>query len=70
MQIQVESMTAKQKIEAMEALWASLSMPPDGFDSPQWHRDLLAERRERLTRGDASVSDWEEAKQRLRTLGQ
>jgi hypothetical protein len=70
MHLSVESMSTAEKIDAMEALWASLCADPHSVESPAWHGELLAERRKRLASGQSKVNDWEDAKRRLRELGQ
>ncbi len=62
----LDSMTTSQKLEIMEALWASLCRNPSEVQSPAWHETVLKERKRRLESGEASVSDWESAKQRIR----
>ena len=52
----------------MESVWASLRNAPD-LPTPQWHRELLAERKQRLETGQATVSSWNDAKKRLNELG-
>ena len=66
----LESMTTPQKLEAMEALWASLCKSPSEVESPAWHAAILADRKRRLESGEAVVSDWELAKKRIREFGQ
>ena len=66
----LESMTTPQKLEAMEALWASLCKNPSEVESPEWHAAILANRKRRLESGDAIVSDWEVARKRIREFGQ
>ena len=66
----LESMTTSQKLEAIEALWASLCKNPSEVESPAWHAAILADRKRRLESGEAVVSDWESAKKRIREFGQ
>ncbi len=66
----LESMTTPQKLEAMEALWASLCKNASEVESPAWHATILADRKRRLESGEAVVSDWELAKKRIREFGQ
>ena len=65
----LESMTTPQKLEALEALWASLCRNASEVDSPKWHAAILADREQRLETGEAVVSDWESAKKRIREFG-
>ena len=67
--LQLEDLTVAEKLEAMEAIWASLCRSPLDFTSPTWHAQVLAERRRRLEAGEATVSDWAAAKSRLLNLG-
>ncbi len=66
----LESMTTPQKLEAMEALWASLCKNPSEVESPAWHAAILADRKRRIESGEAVVSDWESAKRRIREFDQ
>ncbi len=66
----LESMTTPQKLEAMEALWASLCKNPSEVESPAWHAAILADRKRRIESGEAVVSDWELAKKRIREFDQ
>lgn len=66
----LDSMTTSQKLEAMEALWASLCENPSEVASPAWHAAILADRQRRLESGQAVASDWESAKKRIREFGQ
>ena len=50
----------------MEALWEDLSRHADALESPEWHRDVLEERECRIASGEASFTDWEQAKADIR----
>lgn len=50
----------------MEELWADLSAEGSGFEPPAWHGDILRERKALYDAGEMKVSDWEEAKARIR----
>ena len=60
-------MTAKEKLQAMEAHWDDLSRNPDLLESPSWHEDVLRERDQQLATGEASFMDWEQAKAYIRS---
>ena len=53
-------------MELLEALWENLSRSPDKLQSPEWHKDVLAERRHRAQSGQETYSDWEAAKGDIR----
>ena len=65
----LENMTVAEKLRVMETVWASLCSKPADVASPDWHAKVLAERARRLESGEATVSKWSDAKQRLQDLG-
>jgi hypothetical protein len=58
--------TFAQKLDLMEAIWSDLAMDENTFESPAWHEAVLRDRKKTLEAGKATVSDWEEAKDRIR----
>ena len=59
------TMPISEKIQLMESLWESLSN--DTVSAiPSWHSDVLTERRALLDQGKESITDWSDAKQRIR----
>jgi hypothetical protein len=60
-------MSTSEKLRLMEALSADLSLRADSIESPAWHADVLADREARISDGTARFSDWEAAKQDMRT---
>ena len=59
-------MTLQEKLAVMESLWEDLSRTPEAVESPAWHKDILDERRQRLTEGKSRFIDWETAKADIR----
>jgi len=62
----LHQMSLPAKMELLEALWDELSRAPEQLESPEWHKDILEERRKRLQAGEETVSDWEAAKEDIR----
>ena len=62
----IDEMTLPGKLQLMEALWANLSRDPEALESPEWHGEVLEERERRIASGEASFSDWEQAKADIR----
>ncbi len=62
----LDQMTTKEKLEAMEALWADLTLNEKEFESPAWHARVLRERDDRIRTAQESFIDWETAKRQLR----
>ena len=59
-------LSTAQKLNIMETLWEDLTRDEKKLDSPIWHKDILKNREEALSTGKATVSDWEDAKIRIR----
>ncbi len=62
----LKEMSLSDKLRMMEELWADLSAEGSGFEPPAWHGDILRERKALYDAGEMKVSDWEEAKARIR----
>ena len=62
----LNQMTTAEKLEAMESLWADLSKRPAELPSPDWHRDVLAERKRFADEGKVQFLNWDDAMARLR----
>ena len=55
-----------EKLNLMEALWADLSRDEKKLKSPAWHETVLKDREEAFAAGKVTVSDWEQAKKRIK----
>lgn len=69
MQLALDTMTVPEKLAVLEQVWASLRTLPEELPVPEWHETVLRERTDRLRDGEATLSDWEDAKKRLDELG-
>ena len=67
--IQIETLSLAEKVQLLESVWQSLCAHPCDVRSPDWHREVLDERRRRLEDGLATISAWHDAKARLMQLG-
>lgn len=65
-EVPLSKLTLAQKLDLMEALWDDLARHDKSLESPPWHKEILEDREQSLATGKATVSDWEEAKQRIR----
>ena len=65
-ELPLSQLTLAQKLDLMETIWDDLARDHKTFESPTWHEEVLREREEALAAGKLSVSDWEEAKVRIR----
>lgn len=64
----LDEMTVAEKLQLMEAIWDDLTRHDEAVESPEWHRDVLAERERRIESGEARFILWEEAKADIRNL--
>jgi putative addiction module component (TIGR02574 family) len=56
------SLSPAERLQLVEAIWDSLLESPNTIPVPDWHRQVLDERR----KSPAEMLDWEEVKDRLR----
>jgi len=64
--VPLSQFTLAQKLDLMEAIWSDLTRDEKTFESPAWHEAVLRDRKKALEAGKTTVSDWEEAKDRIR----
>ncbi len=62
----IDEMTAAQKIELMEALWKNMSERNVNSESPDWHRQYLADREKALASGEDAFISLDEFESDLR----
>ena len=64
---QIERMSVAERLQAMmEQLWDALYRDAGKIVSPEWHRDVSADRKERAERGEAKFLSLEQLRSRLR----
>ena len=64
--LSLSELSFAQKLDLMEALWADLTRDENKFKSPAWHETVLKDREEAFVAGKATLSDWEQAKKRIK----
>jgi hypothetical protein len=60
-ELPLDQMTLAEKLQLMETLWADLSRRPAGLPSPDWHRQVLLERKRLADEGKLKFLDWDTA---------
>ena len=68
-EISLENLTVSEKVRLLETVWDSLCGEAGNLESPDWHKEILAERQNRIDEGLAALSPWSEAKARLLQVG-
>ncbi len=52
-------MSRIERLQAMEALWDSLIDEESEIESPEWHREVLEERKRKIEAGTAEFISFE-----------
>jgi len=63
---EIERMSIAERLQTMEEIWDSLCRHGDEVPSPDWHRDVLADRKVRAQRGEAKFLTLDELRLRMR----
>ena len=58
--LEIEEMSTIDRLQAMEALWDSFLREKSEIDSPEWHRDILENRKKKIKNGKAEFISLEE----------
>ena len=51
--LEIKKMSRIERLQAMEAIWNSLIDEEPEIESPEWHRDILEERKKKIEEGRA-----------------
>jgi putative addiction module component (TIGR02574 family) len=65
MKQELSRLTNAERIELMNAIWASLDNKDEEVESPAWHGEVLAEREARIQSGEAQFLSLDEVKKRF-----
>jgi hypothetical protein len=64
---QIEQMSVTERLKALDQLWDSLNRSGNEIPSPDWHQDVLADRKARALRGEAKFLTLAELRSRVRS---
>lgn len=62
---EIEKMDTDERLQTMEALWDALCHQENQPESPEWHSDILVERKRKITSGSAKFFSLDEASSKL-----
>jgi hypothetical protein len=65
-EVPIAQLSFTQKLDLMEMLWADISGNEKNLGAPAWHEDILNDREAAVNVGKVNVSNWEEAKERIK----
>ena len=57
--LEIKKMSRIERLQAIEALWDSLLDEEAEVESPEWHRDILEERKRKIETGQAEFISLE-----------
>jgi putative addiction module component (TIGR02574 family) len=60
--LEIKKMSRLERLQAMELLWDSLIDEASEMESPEWHRDILEERKRKVQNGKAEFISFEKLK--------
>lgn len=63
---QIDKMSVVERLQAIEQLWDAICREAKDVASPEWHRDILADRKSRAERGEASFMTLAQLRTRLK----
>lgn len=50
---ELKNMSVNDRLQAMETLWGTFVYDNTPIDSPEWHGEILAQRKEKIEQGQA-----------------
>jgi len=62
---EVKQLPFAEKLQIMEAIWEDLLAQSERVSVPDWHRELLDERRKAVEQGREEILDWDSIKDSL-----
>ena len=62
---EIERMSVADRLKTIEDIWDSLYRDADDVPSPDWHRDVLADRKARAERGESQFLTLDQLRSRL-----
>ena len=65
-EVPIAQLSLTEKLDLMEMLWADMTANEKDLASPAWHEAVLSDREAALQAGKVTVSNWEEAKERIK----
>ncbi|MDQ8196426.1 addiction module protein [Coraliomargarita sp. SDUM461004] len=62
---EIERMNTDERLQTMEALWDALCHEKNQPESPAWHSEILASRKQKIASGSAKFFSLDEASAKL-----
>lgn len=65
--IEIKKMSTIERLKTMEAIWDSLLYDESNIESPEWHENVLAQRKLKIENGEAKFISIEKLKSKHRS---
>jgi hypothetical protein len=65
--IEIKKMSTIERLKTMEAIWDSLLYDESNIESPEWHENVLAERKLKIENGEAEFISIDKLKAKHRS---
>ncbi len=65
--IEIKKMSTIERLQTMELLWDSLLDEESEIESPEWHQNVLEERKRKIENGKSEFISLEELKARRKS---
>lgn len=65
-ELPLDQMTLAEKLETMEKLWEDLSRTPDRLPVPEWHHEVLQQRKRLVAEGKVKFRELDTVMAELR----
>lgn len=59
---EIKKMSTLERLQSMEELWDVLCHDEKEIESPSWHKNILEERKKKITNGEAEFISIEDVK--------
>ncbi len=59
---EITKMSTAERLQTMEAIWDSFSHDQIEVKSPEWHKDVLSNRRKKIEQGEAKFISFADLK--------
>ena len=63
---EIKQMDVLERLQVMEAIWDSLLYDEIEIETPNWHKNILAERKKKIDEGKAEFISIKELKANIR----
>lgn len=62
----LDKMSTKEKIQTIEEIWNNLLENTEDIPSPDWHKQILKDRENKVRDNKEEFIDWDSAKKNIR----